>query len=187
MVSAFAILGTTKGAARTWRLARKSILASNITHCQIPSLLPLCHLVPSHHLSQTLPPPHHVSRAETVTVAALHMSPDSRLPSQRRTPLQRLRHLESAPKPQVVDDSARDPGKGHAPQVRMAERPPRDPEKRHATRVHESTPEIAWDRGKKHVTQARDLSRDQTGPQQSRDPTRSRDQLRSRDQTRSSN
>src|SRR5579863_6727620 len=128
-----------------------------------------------------------LSRAETVTVAASLMSPDSRLQSQRRTPLQRLRHLESAPKPQVVDDSAHDPGKGHAPQVRMAERPPRDPEKRHATRAHESTPEIACDRGKKHVTQARDLSRDQTGPQQSRDPTRSRDQLRSRDQTRSSN
>src|SRR5579863_7665425 len=128
-----------------------------------------------------------LSRAETVTVAASHMSPYSRLQSQRRTPLQRPRHLESAPKPQVVDNSARDPGKEHAPQVRMAERPPCDPEKRHVTRAHSSTPEIACDRGKKYVTQARDLSRDQTGPQQSRDPTRSRDQIRSRDQTRSSN
>src|SRR5579863_6267387 len=77
-----------------------------------------------------------LSRAETVTVAASHMSPNSRLQSQRRTPLQRPRHLESAPKPQVVDNSARDPGKEHAPQVRMTERPPRDPEKRHATRAH---------------------------------------------------
>src|SRR5579863_10107528 len=123
-----------------------------------------------------------LSRAESVAASTPHMSPITRLQSQRHTPLPRPRHLESAPKPQVVDNSARDPGKEHAPQVRMAEQPPRDPEKRHATRTHASTLEIACDRGKKHVTQARDLSHDQTGPQQSRDPTQSRDQTRSRDQ-----
>src|SRR5579863_7584199 len=117
-----------------------------------------------------------LSRAETVTVAASHMSPITRRQSQRYTPLPRPRHLESAPKPLVVDNSARDPEKEHVPQVRMAARPPRDPEKGHVTRARVSTPEIARDREKKHVMEARDLSRDQTGPQQSRDQTRSRDQ-----------
>src|SRR5579863_7938383 len=110
------------------------------------------------------------------------MSPITRWQSQRHTPLPQPRHLESAPKPQVVDNSARDPGKEHVPQVRMAARPPRDPEKGHVTRARVSMPEIARDREKKHVMEARDLSHDQTGPQQSRDQTRSLDQTRSRDQ-----
>src|SRR5579863_3820590 len=129
--------------------------------------------------------PHTLSRAESVAASTPHMSPITRLQSQRHTPLPRPRHLESAPKPQVVDKPARDPGKGHVPQVRMADRPARDPEKRHVTRARVSTPEITRDREKKHVTKTRDLSRDQTGPQQSRDQTRSRDYTRSRDQTRS--
>src|SRR5579863_6220857 len=107
----------------------------------------------------------HVSRAETVTVAASHMSPITRWQSQRHTPLPRPRHLKSAPKPQVVDNSARDPGKEHVPQVRMAARPPCDPEKRHVTRARVSTTEIARDHEKKHVMGACDLSRDQPSPQ----------------------
>src|SRR5579863_9839518 len=58
-----------------------------------------------------------VSRAESVAASTPHMSPITRLQSQRHTPLPRPRHLESAPKPQVVDKPARDPGKGHVPQV----------------------------------------------------------------------
>src|SRR5579863_6496768 len=96
------------------------------------------------------------------------MSPITRRQSQRHTPLPRPRHLESAPKPtysQVVNNSARDPGKEHVPQVRMAARPTRDPEKGHVTRARASTTEIARDREKKHVMGTRDLSRDQTSPQ----------------------
>src|SRR5579863_7353193 len=89
-----------------------------------------------------------VSRAESVAASTPHMSPITRRQSQRHTPLPQPRHLESAPKPQVVDNSARDPGKEHVPQVRMAARPPRDPEKGHVTRARVSTLEIARDREK---------------------------------------
>src|SRR5579863_9252531 len=78
--------------------------------------------------------------------------------------------METAPKPtysQVVTGLTRDPGKGH---VTVA----RDPGKGHVTQARASMQVIAHDRERKHMTEAREHSRDQTRP---------RDQIRSCDQT----
>src|SRR5579863_4561358 len=107
-----------------------------------------------------------LSRAQLVAAPAPHMSPITRRQSQRHTPLPRPRGMVTAPKPtysQVVTGLACNPGKGHVTQARA------------------SVQVTARDREKIHVTEARDLSPDQT---RSRDQTHSRDQMRSRDQTR---
>src|SRR5579863_920917 len=99
------------------------------------------------------------------------MSPITRRQSQRHTLLPRPRGMGPTPKPtysQVVTRLARDPGKGH---VTVA----RDPGKGHMTQARVSMQVNARDHEKKHVTEAREHSRDQT---------RSHDQTRSRDQTR---